>query len=175
MDQRQPGSSSGGSGGRVHALNGHQGAGSGRRIRWDTRRRMAVHPRCTRNARRGQSTRRVCRRAEPTADVSRPVQTLDRGALRPWRLSIAMNKAGIEREAADADGADVISAQSWENGTVYPTWDQFVRFSALTNTSREDLFSAPASGNRARGERVRRLASRTFSATATILRSSRPP
>jgi hypothetical protein len=66
------------------------------------------------------------------------------GALRPWRLSIAMNKAGVERDTNGSTTADIISAQSWENGTTYPSWDQLVRFSALTNTSLEELFVAPS-------------------------------
>jgi len=68
------------------------------------------------------------------------------GALRPWRLTAAFQRTGIE----DGDWVDVACGAAlevqevdlWEAGGVYPKWAQLVRFAALTNTPLAELLSA---------------------------------
>ncbi len=57
----------------------------------------------------------------------------DRGALRPWLLTMALDMRGLDGPEVDvACSVEEPMVDLWEAGEVYPTWEQLLALAELT-------------------------------------------
>lgn len=79
---------------------------------------------------RADAARSAAYRAESLADGRR---AWERGALRPWMITMALNVRGLEGPEVDvACLAQEPDVDDWEAGWRYPSWPQFLALCELT-------------------------------------------
>jgi hypothetical protein len=60
-------------------------------------------------------------------------QAWDRGALRPWLITMALDMQGLDGPEVDiACGVEEPAVDMWEAGELYPTWEQLLALADLT-------------------------------------------
>ncbi len=82
---------------------------------------------------RARGFRAASRRQESGRDLANAERLWRAGAVKPYRITAALNLRGLYGpEVDEACGTTEPDVDLWEEGRLYPTWEQLVKLAELT-------------------------------------------